>query len=258
MPPAPKRWINPGRKGQRRRIKTAKELEEAELRTYIARRLSDGAAVAVIAKELKTTKREVERRWEDALVQEAKARMTEKQIEEARARLGIPPGGSLVPVSGVVIGPDDEEEEAFERRAFELRKRALPFDVIAKQLGRSEGACRRAVSRRLVSLSQDEVTDTNLARQMMLEQLDGMIAAIILPASGIDKDGNPAPVILEAIDRMIRLLDQKAKLLGLNAAQKVDVTHRLEAWAVESGYDFEELRDIADQVYREYSARSLR
>ena len=47
---------------------------------------------------------------------------------------------------------------------------------------------------------------------------------------------------------MMKLMDMKAKLLGLNAPQTVDINHRLEVLAFEFGYDIEQLQDIARDV----------
>lgn len=156
---------------------------------------------------------------------------------------------------GEIIDPPDEI--AFRKLAFDLRKRALPFSQVAEITGRTEEQCRRAVKHVLRSLEQDELADTALAKRMMLEQIDSMIAAITVPATGRDIDGHAHDVAYEAIDRMLKLLDQKAKLLGLHAPQRVDLNHRIEVLAQETGYDIEELRDIAADVLKRYQTRSL-
>lgn len=166
------------------------------------------------------------------------------------------PERPLVVYDGEVLDPPDEA--AFKKLAFDLRKRALPFSQIAEVTGRSENECRMAVKAVLRSLEGDELEDTALAKRMMLEQLDSMIAAITVPATGRDINGNPHEVAYEAIDRMVKLLGEKAKLLGLHAPQRTDINHRIEVLAQETGYDIEELREIAQDVLRAYSARSLR
>lgn len=275
----PPRWaVTPGqrRMGHRARKAAGDALYHQEMRTHIARRLALGAAPGEIAKELKVSRKVVEGYVEQSLV---RASHYEEELRNPgerdaptyipgyrRAKRGDGPGPHVAGsrkappdpevFEGEVLDPPDERE--FKRRAYDLRKRAIPFDEIAEILGRSEADCRRAVNERLRRLEQDEVQDASLAKRLMLEQIDAMIAAITVPATGRDIDGNPAPVVLEAIDRMVKLFDRKAKLLGLDAPQKVDINHRLEILAQDNGYDVEELRQIASDVIAAYAAKPLR
>lgn len=178
------------------------------------------------------------------------------EVERRRKGERFPEDPPLHAATGEVLEPPEERE--FIHRAFALRKRQLPFDEIADLTGRTEVECREAVKKRLRELEGDELAETALARRMMLEQIDAMIAAITVPATGRDIDGQPAPVIMEAIDRMVRLLDQKAKLLGLNAPQKIDLSHRIEILAEQSGYDVNELRTITAEVLQAYQPGKLR
>jgi hypothetical protein len=253
--------VTPGQKrpGKRHRWRAADKLHDAQVRAYVARRLAEGASIPTITSELKIPRKDVEQVMERSL-----ARLDE--VEENHRRSGgrpryphEAPREHWRPDSGIegeILDPPDVEQ--FKRDAFELRKRALPWDEIARLLGRSVGACQEAVRSKLRAMEYDELADTQLARRMMLEQIDSMIAAITVPATGKDIDGKPAPVVLDAIDRMSRLLDQKAKLLGLNAPQRVDITRRIEEMAEETGYDINELRDLASSVIKSYAARSLR
>jgi len=160
------------------------------------------------------------------------------------------------PLHGDVL--DSPDERAFILQAYALRKRSLPVDEIAMLTGRTEEQVRRAVATRLKELDADEMSEMSQAKRMMLEQIDAMMAAISTPATGKEIDGSNAPVVLEAIDRMVKLMDQKSKLLGLSAPQKIDLTSRIEILARTSGYDLDELRAITAEVLSEYSPQRLR
>jgi hypothetical protein len=165
---------------------------------------------------------------------------------------------------GTVVGEvmDSPEQRAFVLQAFAYRKRGLPYSQIAELTGRTEREAQQAVVKRLKELEFDELSEAGTARRMMLEQIDSMIAAITVPATGLDIDGNPVPVhpkeMLEAIDRMVKLFEQKAKLLGINAPQRIDLSHRIELLAQTSGYDLQELQQITAEVVAGYNPAKLR
>jgi hypothetical protein len=269
--------VTPGqqRKGVRARRRYASDLYDAEVRAYITRRLSQNVSVPTVAKELALPKRLIEEYMDQSLdkikalgpaaIRRGEERFPSDVIPpKGYSQPGVGPGphvkgSSRVPPPKVFDGEvlDPPDEAAFKKRAYELRKRAIPFDEIASILGRSEQECRKAVRSRLQAMETDELADMTLARRMMLEQIDAMIQAITVPATGRDIDGAPTKVVLQAIDRMVKLLDQKAHLLGLNAPQRIDITHRLQSLADQSGYDIEDLRAIATDVIKSYTARSL-
>jgi hypothetical protein len=125
--------------------------------------------------------------------------------------------------------------------------------MIAEHLGISEEEAVAYAKAEIRRLGQDELLDIDLARRMHIEQIDAMIAAIYDDATGTTKFGDSRPVKYEAIDRMVRLLDAKAKLLGLNAPQKIDIDTRLVVMADQMGADLDELREIAVEVLEQYS-----
>lgn len=261
--------LTPGqqRKGRRQRENAAEALYHAEVRAYIAKRASQGAPPALIAEELSWTKARVREAFDislQALRDQDHAHYGERFPDDepmptpppgTPRRMLPPPSGKNVYTGEVIENPD---ERAFIHQAFALRKRQLPYDEIAQLTGRTEQECRDAVVTRLRELQHDELADTNTARRMMLEQIDAMIAAITVPATGRDIDGKPAPVVLDAIDRMVKLMDRKAKLLGLDAPQKVDLNHRIAVLSEESGYDLQELQGILKDVLSEYKPPQLR
>jgi hypothetical protein len=130
-----------------------------------------------------------------------------------------------------------------------LRARGATYDAIAIELGYCDRhAARRAVERALVATVTEPAAEV---RQLELARLDEMYRAAlavlerqhltvshgkVVHTGGvpvIDDRGNvtwvggeplldDAPV-LQAIDRMIRIMERRAKLLGLDAPTKVEV-----------------------------------
>lgn len=95
-----------------------------------------------------------------------------------------------------------------ERLALELRRRGKRYDEIGQALGISESAAWKAVQRayaRALKLADDEA---NFNRKLDLERLDVALAAIWKKV----EEGN-----LWAIDRMLAILERRARLLGLDA-----------------------------------------
>jgi hypothetical protein len=76
-----------------------------------------------------------------------------------------------------------------------------------------------------------------------------MARAVSERATGVRSDGSRTEDIdLKAQENMLKILKQKADLLGLNAPQRVDIEQRIEIIAKEGGYDIQELREIARDV----------
>jgi hypothetical protein len=129
--------------------------------------------------------------------------------------------------------------EAVERdaRAVELRRRNLSYRQIAKELDyRSTDGAVKAVQRGLA----DSVVETNdEVRQQELDRLDDLargalrvMARVHYATSGGKVMKHPdtgelliddAPV-LNAIDRLIKIMERRARYLGLDAPQKVEMT----------------------------------
>lgn len=166
---------------------------------------------------------------------------------------------ALVPsprrVSGTVYGPPPSITDPRQREVLNLRKRAIPYEMIAEMLNISEEEAVDLGRSALRSLKRASVEELDLARQLQVEQIEAMIAAIYTQATGQRLDGSSALVDLDAIDRMVKLLDAKAKLLGLNAPQKIDIDARLIVMAREMGAPLEELREIANDVLAGYVPR---
>lgn len=108
--------------------------------------------------------------------------------------------------------------EAKERalKALELRKKGVRYEQIAQQLGyANRGNAHKAVMKELDLLAKECLEEASKVRDLELHRLD----ELYLIAYRAISDGND----LAGIDRCLRIMERRAKLLGLDAAQKVDV-----------------------------------
>lgn len=101
-----------------------------------------------------------------------------------------------------------------ERRVLELRRAGLTFDVIAQEVGYSNAsgahhAYTRAMKRTLVDAGSDELRDLELDRLDRLQRFAWAQAT----------QGN-----LRAIDTILKIMARRAKILGLDAPIKAEVT----------------------------------
>ncbi len=107
--------------------------------------------------------------------------------------------------------------EAKERalKALELRKKGVRYEQIAQQLGYSNrGSAHKAVMKELNLLAKECLEEASKVRDLELQRLDDLyLAAWKAIARGSES----------AIDRALRVSESRRKLMGLNAAQKVDV-----------------------------------
>lgn len=104
-----------------------------------------------------------------------------------------------------------------ERRCVEMRRDGRSYREIADEMDLSVSTVHRHVRRalkRIVAEPSEEV------RALEVERLDKMLAKCM----DLIDEGSPS-MALQAMDRAIRLVETRARLLGLNAAVKVD--HRV-------------------------------
>jgi predicted transcriptional regulator len=178
-------------------------------------------------------------------------------------RAASPPGASRASsrsssssspsVSGELLPPPDVLQ--LRSDALKLRKAMIPFDEMAELLGVSESQARKAVQEALHDLQTSEALNADMQRQLMIEQIEQMIAAIHAPATGRLINGKPVMIDLGAIDRMLKLLQRKAELMGLTYAPAEDIKVKLQRLAEEAGYDIVELEDIARDVLQAHKLR---
>ena len=100
-------------------------------------------------------------------------------------------------------------------KALELRKRGLNYTQISKKLGCSRSTACRYVLSELENLADKCREEAVHVRDLELQRLDDLY----LIAYRAIIDGND----LAGIDRCLRIMERRAKLLGLDAAAKVDV-----------------------------------
>ena len=98
-------------------------------------------------------------------------------------------------------------------RAFELRKSGLTYYEIGLQLGISKQAAHQHVKKHLNEIASKV---TELAKEVMtieLNRLDDMVFALYEKARSGD---------VSAIDRILKIMDRRAKYLGLDVVSQSD------------------------------------
>jgi predicted transcriptional regulator len=98
-------------------------------------------------------------------------------------------------------------------KALELRKRGMNYTQIGKKLGCARSTACRYVLSELENLADKCREEAVQVRDLELHRLD----ELYLVAYAEVEDGN-----IPAIDRCLRIMERRAKLLGLDAAEKVE------------------------------------
>jgi len=121
-----------------------------------------------------------------------------------------------------------------ERKALELRKAGLTYEHIAKELEMSKTGVWKAVQRGLAKYTIEPAQDLI---KLETSRLDAMQAAMWRHA----RRGN-----LKAVDRTLRVMERRSRLLGLDAA--VEVKHTVDLMRDEL---FEAMRNVCSnpEVY---------
>lgn len=126
-------------------------------------------------------------------------------------------------------------------RALQLRIQGMPYWQIAEELDADEVTVTGWVTTQLRGLRGEEVRNADVARQLHLERLDAMMQAAWPKALA----GNESSASI-----VLRCMERSSKLLGLDAPQKVDITHRLRLLAEAEGLDYQELLAEANDVIK--------
>ncbi len=100
-------------------------------------------------------------------------------------------------------------------KALELRKRGMNYSQIGKTLGCARNTACRYVLSELENLADKCREEAVHVRDLELQRLD----ELYLIAYRAISDGND----LAGIDRCLRIMERRAKLLGIDTAAKVDV-----------------------------------
>ena len=105
-------------------------------------------------------------------------------------------------------------------KAVEMRKAGATYTLIATQLGYAdESGAFRAVNRALQALNDKLEEDLTEMKRLELERLDRLMMTIWTKAT----QGH-----LASIDRVLRIMERRAKLLGLDAPLKGE--HKVDAF----------------------------
>lgn len=102
-----------------------------------------------------------------------------------------------------------------EIQALELRKRGLSYRAIGTKLNISHEQARQDVERELRRLADTRQDKAEELRELELERLDTLQEGLEAMAAV----GNPS-----AVASMLRVMERRARLLGLDAPLKADVT----------------------------------
>ena len=127
------------------------------------------------------------------------------------------------------------------RRALELRMVGKLYEDIAAELGRPESTVKRWVVEELRRLDADELANADLARRMELERLSALGAAHWERALGGD---------LKSGEFYLKLMERRSKLLGLDAAVRVNIEDRLREEARRLGLDEHDVIAAAEEILR--------
>lgn len=113
----------------------------------------------------------------------------------------------------------DEDRIAVRRSlAIELRVNGKPIREIAKQLGVSVGTAHSDVTAVMAEVADVTAEQAETERKLQLERIDKATELCMrLIAEADEKDG------LAAIDRLVKLEDRRAKLLGTDAPERSEV-----------------------------------
>lgn len=125
-----------------------------------------------------------------------------------------------------VASPDTAERDA---EACRLRSRGMSYPAIAKQLGYADpSGASKAVSRALRVTRQDAAEEVRTMELSRLDDLYERMLAIVErshPTVSVGKvldveDDGPR---MAAVDRLLRIQERRARLLGLDAPQRISV-----------------------------------
>lgn len=144
-----------------------------------------------------------------------------------------------------------EENAERDAQACHLRARGKSYSTIAREMDYGSGsAAYKAVQRGLKAIVAEPSEEV---RQFELIRLDGMWMAaqavleaqhfVISEGRVVRTDGRPIEdhdPILRSIDRLLKIQERRARLLGLDAPVKKEIT-------ISDGVDAE-IRDLAEQL----------
>lgn len=112
-------------------------------------------------------------------------------------------------------GQDKATAAARHLEALRLRQRGLPYDEIAARIGyANRSVAYKAVMKALTGQMREPAEQV---RELEIDRLDGMLLALQEKIASGDT---------RAIDTGLRIMERRARLLGLDAPQSIDVTSK--------------------------------
>lgn len=126
------------------------------------------------------------------------------------------------------------EQAELDAEACRLRARSLSYKEIARQLGFHDGvAARRAVERAMAQIVQEPAAEVLQLELMKLDEWEQAAREVlerqhvtVSHGQVVYHDGRPVvddAAVLQAIDRLLKVQERRAKLLGLDAPKRVEV-----------------------------------
>ena len=99
------------------------------------------------------------------------------------------------------------------RRALELRKQGLSYTKIAAEIGCARSTAHLYVSRELEALAQTCHDEAEQVRDLEIHRLDDLYMQALQHVQAGE---------IPAIDRCLRIMERRAKLLGLDAPEQIN------------------------------------
>jgi hypothetical protein len=127
------------------------------------------------------------------------------------------------------------------RHAVDLRAGGMRYQDIATELGVNLKTANRYVREGLDRFLAEEIRSSDVARRLHVERLRALLAAQWPKA--MTGDVNASATCLKIIER-------EARLLGLDAPARIDVTARIRQMAVEEGLDPDEAVEEAQRIVK--------
>jgi hypothetical protein len=197
--------------GQQRQNWRAREFEadqlvESETRAFVAMKTAEGLSLSEISAILQIPSRIVKRYLDQSIQRVNELHMAGIDPKKAH-RVPRTPGDTQVLArrhqrgggagphrrgssKAMALAPTPTEQLLY-KKAYDLRKRALPFDEIGTLLGISESEARKAVKWRVDELDALELETADESRKIMVAQIDAMMAASDAGCRGVGHAWRP-------------------------------------------------------------------
>ena len=106
-------------------------------------------------------------------------------------------------------------------KAISLRKAGHAWESVGAQMGITQQAAQQLVKRALAATMREATADL---RALEVARLDDLLLALYSLATSNDPELPLTRLQLEAQDRVLRIMERRAKLLGLDAPSKQEIT----------------------------------